>query len=131
MPINFNQYKLYLLIIGLFLITGCGINNKDIENKLPGKWKRTDGPYIIEIKDVKQDGKLLAYYFNPDTINIGRSGWRIRDDALKMYIELSDVNYPGSIYQLTFDEQNKQLYGSYYQAVSKQTYEVKFTKSNK
>ncbi len=45
-----------------------------------------------------------------------------------VYVELRDKNYPGSIYRLTYDEKNNTLNGTYFQAVTKETFEVYFTK---
>ena len=89
----------------------------------------TDGPYSIEILEVSDEGKLIARYFNPGPIHVGRSGWRIKDDKLQVYVELQDENYPGSLYELNYNEDEDQLEGLYYQAVSKQTYHVVFNKN--
>lgn len=67
-------------------------------------------------------------YLNPNPINVGRSAWRINEDVLQLYVELQDVNYPGSLYSLAFVEESNSLSGTYYQAVSKETFNVKFTK---
>ena len=52
----------------------------------------------------------------------------MKEDILQLYVELRDENYPGSLYQLSYDPESDVLYGSYYQAVSRQTYEVYFTR---
>lgn len=103
-------------------------NNAGIEDGLIGVWLRSDGTYRIEITEVKDDGTLIAKYFNPNSINVGKSGWRIQNDELQMYVELSDENYPECLYKLTFDDASDTLIGTYYQAVAKQTYEVSFNK---
>lgn len=95
---------------------------------LTGSWVRSDGGYTIQIMEVKEDGKLESLYLNPNPINVGKSEWRIEDNFLKIYVELQDKNYPGSLYQLTYDKEKKILYGTYYQAVDKATFEVYFTK---
>lgn len=69
--------------------------------KLKGSWVRDDGGYTIDIKEVKENGKLDVEYLNPKPIQIGQSGWRIKDGYLQVYLELQDKNYPGSLYQLT------------------------------
>ena len=104
------------------------MNSNDTPQHLKGVWIRTDGVYKIEIKEVQDDGKLDAAYFNPNPINVGRADWREKEGVLQIYIELDDVNYPGSIYQLTFDKKTEILKGTYYQAVAKETFEVSFTK---
>jgi hypothetical protein len=71
---------------------------------------------------------MTAEYFNPGPIHVGKSEWRIKDDILQIYVELKDENYPGSLYQLTYDKKADVLYGTYYQAVAKETYEVGFNR---
>jgi len=95
---------------------------------LTGSWLRDDGVFTIEIKEVKKDGKLDVAYLNPTPIRVGQSEWRIKDGFLQIFVELQDENYPGSIYQLTFDKKKQVLHGTYYQAVDKLTYSVYFTK---
>ncbi len=116
------------IIFTLISQTSCSFK-LDIADSLVGSWMRTDGTYKIEIIEVKKDGILNARYYNPNAINVGRAGWRMKDKELQIFVELRDKNYPGSIYQLTYNEKQETLSGTYYQAVSKQTYEVKFEKA--
>ena len=110
----------------LFLNKG---SDKEIASKtLTGKWLRADGNYTIEIKEVRDENKLVAFYFNPNPINVAKAMWSMEDDILEVYVEMNDTNYQGSNYKLTYDEQKGQLAGFYYQAVAKQTYEVEFNK---
>ena len=96
--------------------------------KLVGKWERPDGGYILEIKSVDASGKLEAGYFNPNPINVSRAvGWRDKEET-KVIVELRDVNYPGSTYNLTYEPKTDQLYGQYFQATQQQTYEVTFAR---
>jgi hypothetical protein len=119
-----------VLVILLLVIYFSFLNNSNqAQQQLEGMWLRSDGTYKIEIKKVQDEGKLVAAYFNPNPINIGRSGWRIQNEELQIYVELQDENYQGSMYQLTFDDQTGKLVGTYYQAVSGQTYEVNFTQT--
>ncbi len=104
------------------------MNTEKTPEQLKGSWLRSDGPYTIEITEVQEDGKLVAKYFNPNPIKVGSSGWQLKDKQLQIFVELQDENYPGSLYKLTFDEKTKTLKGTYFQAVSKQTFEVTFTK---
>ena len=110
--------------------------NKDSDvdmasEKLAGSWLRSDGTYTITISDVKEDGIMKAAYNNPKPIHVEKALWNAKDDVLQVYVEMNDENYRGSYYKLTYDEQSDQLIGSYYQAVSRQTYDVYFTKDNK
>jgi hypothetical protein len=50
-----------------------------------------------------------------------------RDSAMKkVFIELRDVNYPGSTYTLAYDPASDELKGIYYQALQQQRFEVFF-----
>ena len=58
-----------------------------------------------------ETGHLEAFYFNPRSINVARAE-ASRDGAVtKVFIELRDVNYPGSTYTLASDPANDQLKG--------------------
>jgi hypothetical protein len=93
---------------------------------LCGQWQRPDGGYIVEIKSVTEDGAMDAGYFNPRPIHVERAEAFREAGATKVFIELRDVNYPGSTYTLTYNEVADRLEGVYYQAVEKQNFEVYF-----
>ncbi len=40
---------------------------------LKGRWVRTDGGYILSVKDVDPDGKMDAAYYNPRPVNISKA----------------------------------------------------------
>ena len=101
--------------------------NADYE-RLSGKWLRPDGGYVMELNDVKSDGRLKASYFNPKPINVSKAEWRRKGDRLEIFVELRDANYPGSIYTVTYSPQNDRLEGYYYQAALGQTFEVVFVR---
>ncbi len=94
--------------------------------KLLGKWMRPDGGYTIEIKSAGEDGKLEAGYYNPSPIHVSRAEASGQGSMIKVFIELQDVNYPGSSYTLAYDPVGDQLKGVYYQAVEQQHYEIEF-----
>ena len=94
--------------------------------KLPGKWHRTDGDYLVQIKSVDADGKLDAGYFNPNPIHISRALAFEKEGGTKVFIELRDVNYPGSTYTLAYDPKTDELFGQYFQAAMQQTFDVTF-----
>ena len=96
--------------------------------RIEGKWLRPDGGYVLELRDVKSEGKLKATYFNPRPINVGKAEWRNMDDRIQVFVELQDVNYPGSTYMLVYDPEHDRLIGYYYQAVTKGTFEVVFVR---
>jgi hypothetical protein len=74
-------------------------NSKQIE----GYWVRPDGGYIFHLQEIKEDGKLNAAYYNPRPINVSRAEVSYSDGKVNLFVELQDVNYPGSTYTLAFD----------------------------
>jgi hypothetical protein len=98
--------------------------------KLEGRWVRQAGGYVLVLQDVKSDGSLKAYYLNPRNINVHVANWKFEDERLFLYVEMRDVNYPGSNYTLMYRAATDVLWGSYFQAVQKQTMDVSFVRSN-
>jgi hypothetical protein len=96
--------------------------------KLTGKWLRPDGGYTLEIRSAATDGKLEAAYFNPRPIHVAKAEASRDGGNVKVFIELRDVNYPGSTYTLIYDPKDDQLKGDYFQAALKQTFDVIFTR---
>jgi hypothetical protein len=99
------------------------------EKRLIGGWVRPDGGYILELKGIGKDGNLQATYFNPRPINVARAYVTRKDGRLMVFIELRDINYPGSTYNLQYDSASDRLKGTYFQAVEKQTFNVEFARS--
>jgi hypothetical protein len=97
-------------------------------DKLLGRWARTDGDYLLELRAVDPAGQLAAGYFNPSPINVEKAEARDDKGDLKVFVVLRDVNYPGCTYQLTLDAQRDVLFGTYFQAAQQQSYEVAFTR---
>jgi hypothetical protein len=89
---------------------------------------RPDGGYILELKGLGKDGTLEAAYFNPRPINVARAALGRKDGKLTVFVELRDVNYPGSKYNLHYDPKSDRLIGTYFQAVEKQTYDIEFVR---
>ena len=95
--------------------------------KLTGRWLRPDGGYILEIKSVDdRSGKMEAAYLNPKPIHVAKAEATREGAGLKIFVELRDVNYPGSTYTLAHDPAKDQLAGIYYQAALQQQFEVVF-----
>lgn len=95
--------------------------------KLPGKWQRPDGGYVIEIKAVdEQSGKMDAAYFNPQPINVAKAMATRDGTSTRVFIELRGTNYPGSTYTLAYNPTTDQLQGIYFQAAMNQQFEVIF-----
>ena len=98
--------------------------------KLKGKWLRPDGGYVLEIRAIGETGKLDASYLNPRPINVSKAEASPDGETVKVFLELRDVNYPGSNYDLTYDPQSDSLKGIYYQATLRQRFEVVFVRMN-
>jgi hypothetical protein len=95
---------------------------------LEGRWQRDDGGYIIDIRRAEAGGKLTAAYLNPRPINVARAEASMEGDVPKVFVELRDVNYPGSTYQLIYDRADDRLKGRYFQAALRETYDVVFVR---
>ncbi|MBL7857558.1 MAG: hypothetical protein JNM57_07705 [Cyclobacteriaceae bacterium] len=96
------------------------------QEHLVGRWLRSDGTYVLEIRKALPDGLLEAAYYNPNPIHVGRARWEKKGGNLTVMVELRDVNYPGSTYTLTLAADN--LAGNYYQAVNGVNYPVEFVR---
>jgi len=99
------------------------------EQRLLGHWLRPDGGYVLELKEIGKDGALKAAYFNPRPINVARAELSRKDGKLTIFIELRDINYPGSKYNLQYDPETDRLIGTYFQAIQRQTFDVEFTRA--
>jgi hypothetical protein len=93
---------------------------------LKGRWRRPDGGYVVDIKDIDPTGRMDAAYFNPKPIRVSKAEATRDGAATKVFIELRDVGYPGCTYTLTYDPQTDQLRGLYFQAAIQQTFDVVF-----
>jgi hypothetical protein len=98
-------------------------------SRLEGKWVRPDGGYILELKNIRKDGSLTAAYFNPRPIRVFRAEVSRKEGKMTLFVELRDINYPGSTYTLQYDPVTDQLKGKYFQAVEKQTFDILFIRA--
>jgi hypothetical protein len=96
--------------------------------KLIGKWRRPDGGYVIEVRAIEQTGRMDASYFNPQAINVSKAQASYEAGTTRVFIELRDVNYPGSTYHLTFEPDRDRLRGIYHQPALGQRFEVAFSR---
>ena len=96
---------------------------------LTGRWQRMDGGYVLEIKSVDATGAMDAGYYNPRSIHVATASASLSGGAIQVFVELRDVNYPGSTYRLTYDPRGDRLAGTYFQAGLGQTYEVTFERA--
>jgi hypothetical protein len=129
----------FLVLIGLltlaFSVVMAGdadavrfIDKNDVQH-IVGRWVRPDGGYMLDLKEIGKDGTLKAAYFNPTPINVYRAELGLKQGAITIFVELRDVNYPGSIYNLIYDPKTDRLVGTYFQAVQKVSYNIEFMRS--
>jgi len=124
-----------LIVVLNYFITNNGSDtvpsdSKSVDkNLLVGDWVRTDASYLIKISSVNEDGTLNAQYFNPNPINVGSAKWEENYGNLRIFIELQDINYPGSKYTLNFLPDRDILAGEYYQAVQGSTFYIEFIRN--
>ena len=104
------------------------VSADSVQALIKGRWLRTDGDYTIEIFSVSDRGKMDAGYFNPGPIHVGSSGWKEADGNIYVEIELRDVKYPGSKYNMVYDIKRDRLAGNYFQAVQGINYDVEFVR---
>jgi hypothetical protein len=124
-----------MLLLAVVVVGGYRIWDKPTalpgsdSSKLIGRWVRTDGGYVLELSDPAPDGLLKAAYFNPSPINVSRAEWKHPDGRLSAFVELRDVNYPGSSYSLAYQPATDRLVGIYFQAALQQRFEVEFERT--
>jgi hypothetical protein len=114
------------VLLALFLAASAMVFAAEDFQPLIGRWQRTDGGYIIEIRSIAPDGKITAGYFNPYSINVEQAQASMQKDHIKVEVKLRDVGYPGSAYTLVYAPDKDALFGYYYHAVSGQNFEVVF-----
>ena len=108
--------------------TGKALPAQTDFQRFEGKWVRPDGGYILELKSIKKDGSVSAAYYNPRPIRVFRTEIAKKGGAITLFVELRDVNYPGSTYNLQYDPASDRLKGTYFQAVERQTFSVEFVR---
>jgi hypothetical protein len=97
--------------------------------RLIGRWVRPDGGYILELREAHEGGGLKAAYFNPRPIRVSEAVWSRQNGKISVWVELQDVNYPGSTYRLEYIPETDRLKGTYFQAVDRQTYDIEFMRA--
>lgn len=100
----------------------------DAYEALRGRWRRADGDYIIDIRNVRPGGQIDAAYFSPTPVLVTRAEASRDGGTVRIFIELQDLNYPGSTYTLTLDPRDDQLKGTCFQAAAREISGVSFTR---
>jgi len=116
-----------LLILFLVAVPAMVFGADDFQ-PLMGRWQRTDGSYVIEIRSIAPDGTIKAGYFNPRPINVEQAQASKDKELIKVEMTLRDVGYPGSTYTLVYLPEKDALLGQYYHAVSRQYFDVLFVR---
>lgn len=106
-----------------------GVLGADFE-PLVGRWQRTDGGYVIDLRRIHADGRIEAGYFNPRPINVGRARASVSGEKIMIELELRDRGYPGSTYTLIYVADKDVLRGNYYHAPTRQNLGVFFVRMN-
>lgn len=143
---NVNHFTCVIVSLAFSLVlVGCGKGEKSNEatpavkaaatvpltaafEKIKGKWVRGDGGYVLEFKQLLPNNTLDVAYFNPSPIHVGKARIYEERGFTKVFVELQDVNYPGSRYTLILNTDKNQLVGNYFQATQQVDYEVAFDK---
>ncbi len=99
--------------------------------KMLGRWLRSDGTYVLELRSADQSGVVQAAYFNPKSINVSRAIWMRGAEGLQVVVELNDVGYPGATYVLSHDAKSDMLVGKYNQPQMGQTFDIDFVRQTK
>jgi hypothetical protein len=130
---------IFLVLIGLIALAPALAVDGDADDvrlidknnlqHILGRWVRPDGGYILDLKEIGKDGTLKAAYFNPTPINVYRAELGREQGAITILVELRDVNYPGSTYNLIYDPPMDRWVGTYFQAVQKVSYNIEFMRS--
>lgn len=98
-------------------------------DRLPGRWVRVEGGYVISIKAVGADGRLDAEYANPRTLPFYTAVATSEGGVLKLFLELRAGGYGGSTYTLIYDAASDRLLGEYNQVVVNQKFSVVFVRA--
>lgn len=106
---------------------GAAVSDQELA-RLVGRWLRQDGGYVLKIKEGSRPDKLDVAYLNPNEIHVERAEAARRNDTIRVTIELRDVNYPGCLYELSYDQAGDRLRGTYFQAALGETYDVEFVR---
>ena len=110
----------------VFQARTAGKQEKNDYSKLVGDCVRPDGGYVIHISSINPDGTIQAAYFNPSPIHIAAANAALHNNTIKLLVELRDVGYPGSKYDLVYMPDDDILQGTYFQAQIQELYDVVF-----
>jgi len=113
-------------------ITGVASAEAESSNpfrQLRGRWARSDGDYLLDVRQAGPDGRVQVDYLNPRPVHVSRAEAVAQEGKVKLLVELQDVGYPGCVYTLVYDAATDRMTGSYYQAAMRETFAVEFERS--
>ena len=125
------KYITRLFIILLLTASASIAHSQSAETdyqKIIGRWVRSDGGYVLDIKSISTDGKIEMAYLNPRLINVSKAQANTKAGKIELFIELRDKGYPGSYYTLTFDSETNRLVGVYHHLGLNQNFDVYFVR---
>lgn len=96
--------------------------------RMLGRWLRSDGTYVLELRGADRSGVVQAGYFNPKSIHVSRAIWMRGAEGLQVVVELNDTGYPGATYVLSHDTKEDRLTGKYNQPQMGQSFDVDFVR---
>ena len=99
--------------------------------RMLGRWLRSDGTYVLELRGADRSGIVQAAYFNPKSINVSRSIWLRGAEGTQVVVELNDTGYPGATYVLGLASDGDRLVGKYNQPQMGQSFDVEFIRQKK
>jgi hypothetical protein len=99
--------------------------------RMLGRWLRSDGTYVLELRGADRSGIVQAAYFNPKSINVSRSIWLRGAEGTQVVVELNDTGYPGATYLLGLTADGDRLVGKYNQPQMGQSFDVEFIRQKK
>jgi len=107
--------------------TTAAVTREQVDT-IVGRWRRTDGGYIIDIRGLDTAGKLKVAYYNPNPINVSQAEVVQGASGLHIFVELRDAGYPGATYRLDYDRARDTMTGLYYQPTAGQSFDVVFVR---
>ena len=99
--------------------------------RMLGRWLRSDGTYVLELRGADRSGIVQAAYFNPKSIHVSRSIWLRGAEGVQVVVELNDTGYPGATYVLGLAADGDRLVGKYNQPQMGQSFDVEFIRQKK
>lgn len=99
---------------------------KQDKNLLKGIWERTDAAGELKISEILPNGALRCTFTNPKSITIEKAVWSNTSDVLRIHILFREDSYPGSSFSLNYIAEKDQLLGTYFDALTNESYAVSF-----